>query len=171
MNLPNKLTIFRILLIPIIIICLYIGTYYYNLLALVLFIVAVLTDIVDGKIARDKNLITKFGIFMDPLADKILVLSVLLMFIEFGLIPAWMVIIIIAREFIVSGIRLVSSKDIPANIWGKVKSGIQMTVVIAILILIVIQNIWLDQFAYWSMFLVAIITIISIFGYLPRVKL
>ena len=145
MNLPNKLTIFRIVLVPIFILVAYIGipgsilgiSNTFLVLDLI-FIVASLTDKLDGSIARKYNLVTDFGKFLDPIADKILVLSALVMLVELGKIPAWIPIIVLSREFIVSGYRLVaaqnSGKVIAANIWGKVKTATQMVAIILICI-------------------------------------
>ena len=119
MNLPNKLTIFRVILIVPFIILLLGGqagwfgdnTFVTDMIALAIFIIASLTDLIDGKIARKYNLITDFGKFMDPLADKLLVCSAMIALIEMNRIPSWVVIIIIAREFIISGFRLIASDN------------------------------------------------------------
>lgn len=135
MNLPNKLTIMRAVLIPFFLVSLLCDQYYGgiipygNWIALIIFAVASITDMLDGKIARKYNLVTNFGKFMDPLADKLLVSSALIAFIELQRIPAWIVIIIIAREFIISGYRLVAADKgtvIAAGIWGKVKTAFTM---------------------------------------------
>lgn len=113
MNLPNKLTILRVIMIPFFVLFLLsgIGGEAGKWIALVLFVVASLTDLLDGKIARKYNLVTNFGKFMDPLADKLLVCSALICFVELGRLPAWMVIIIISREFIISGFRLIAADN------------------------------------------------------------
>lgn len=141
MNLPNKLTIFRIILVPVMVIISLLniqGTFLnipitYWLINLI-FIVASFTDHLDGKIARKYNLVTTFGKFADPLADKILVLSAMLILVEFGKIPAWIPIIVLAREFVVSGYRLIAVEKggqvIAANIWGKLKTVTQMIAII-----------------------------------------
>lgn len=133
MNLPNKLTVFRVLLIPFFILFLLVPlTPYDKWIALAIFILASLTDMLDGKIARKYNLVTDFGKFMDPLADKMLVCSALICLIELGKIPSWMVIVIIAREFIISGFRLVAADNgvvIAASYWGKFKTTFQMIAV------------------------------------------
>lgn len=131
MNLPNKLTILRVLMIPLFIAALYLGQerIVYRYAAFVIFALACLTDALDGHIARSRNLITNFGKFMDPLADKLLVCSALVCFTAFGTLPAWVTIIIIAREFIISGFRLVASDKgvvIAASYWGKFKTVSQM---------------------------------------------
>lgn len=124
MNLPNKLTIIRVCLIPFFVAALLFdhgNNYTMRIVANVLFIVASLTDLFDGKIARKYNLVTNFGKFMDPLADKLLVCSALICLIELGQLPAWVVIIIISREFIISGFRLVAADNgvvIAASYWA-----------------------------------------------------
>ena len=136
MNLPNKLTIIRVCLIPFFVAALLFdhgNKYTMRIVANVLFIVASLTDLFDGKIARKYNLVTNFGKFMDPLADKLLVCSALICLIELGQLPAWVVIIIISREFIISGFRLVAADNgvvIAASYWGKFKTTFQMAAVI-----------------------------------------
>ena len=136
MNLPNKLTIIRVCLIPFFVAALVFdhgNNYTMRIVANVLFIVASLTDLFDGKIARKYNLVTNFGKFMDPLADKLLVCSALICLIELGQLPAWVVIIIISREFIISGFRLVAADNgvvIAASYWGKFKTTFQMAAVI-----------------------------------------
>lgn len=129
MNLPNKLTLGRIIAVPFFI-ALYMTGYY--LPALVLFILASLTDMLDGKIARKYNLVTNFGKIMDPLADKILVYSAFCLMVGDGLIPAWMLIIILAREFLMAGMRTVAASEgivIAADMSGKIKTVLQMVAV------------------------------------------
>ena len=130
MNLPNKLTTARVIMIPFFLV--FLMTNFFegsNYVALAIFIIASLTDMLDGKIARKYNLVTNFGKFMDPLADKLLVCSAMIAFIELGLMPAWIVIIIIAREFIISGFRLIAAEKnvvIAAGMSGKIKTTVQM---------------------------------------------
>ena len=139
MNLPNKLTILRVIMIPFFVVALlYDGGANQNMryVAAALFIIASLTDMLDGKIARKYNLVTNFGKFMDPLADKLLVCSALICMIELRELPAWMVIIIISREFIISGFRLVASDNgvvIAASYWGKFKTTFQMIGVVLLI--------------------------------------
>ena len=139
MNLPNKLTILRVIMIPFFVAALlYDGGANQNMryVAAALFIIASLTDMLDGKIARKYNLVTNFGKFMDPLADKLLVCSALICMIELRELPAWMVIIIISREFIISGFRLVESDNgvvIAASYWGKFKTTFQMIGVVLLI--------------------------------------
>ena len=130
MNLPNKLTIFRVILVIPFVALMLNG---YDLWAVAVFIIASLTDLLDGKIARKYNLITDFGKFMDPLADKLLVCAAMICLVEMGRLPAWMVIVIISREFIISGFRLVASDNgvvIAASYWGKFKTTFQMLMII-----------------------------------------
>ena len=139
MNLPNKLTILRVIMIPFFVAALlYDGGANQNMryVAAALFIIASLTDMLDGKIARKYNLVTNFGKFMDPLADKLLVCSALICMIELRELPAWMGIIIISREFIISGFRLVASDNgvvIAASYWGKFKTTFQMIGVVLLI--------------------------------------
>ena len=133
MNLPNKLTIARMIAVPFFIAAYLLG---YFPAALVLFIAASLTDALDGKIARSRNLVTNFGKIMDPLADKILVYSALCLFIESDIIRAWMLILILAREFIVAGMRTVAASEgtvLAAGMSGKIKTALQMVAVIVFL--------------------------------------
>jgi CDP-diacylglycerol--glycerol-3-phosphate 3-phosphatidyltransferase len=138
MNLPNKLTVLRIALVPFFVAVLLIpGIPNHYLIAAVLFGAAALTDHYDGKLARKNNQITNFGKFLDPLADKILVISALVCFVELKLAPAWCVLLIIAREFMVTSIRLVGADSgvvIAANKWGKTKTVSQIIAIMAILI-------------------------------------
>lgn len=139
MNLPNKLTILRVIMIPFFVLFLLMegGTNTtYRYLAATIFIVASLTDLLDGHIARKYNLVTNFGKFMDPLADKLLVCSALICMVELKQLPAWMVIVIISREFIISGFRLVASDNgvvIAASYWGKFKTTFQMAAVVLLI--------------------------------------
>ena len=130
MNLPNKLTIARVIMIPFFLV--FLMTDFFEAaryVALAIFIIASLTDMLDGKIARKYNLVTNFGKFMDPLADKLLVCSAMIAFTGMGIMPAWIVIIIIAREFIISGFRLFAGEKnvvIAAGMSGKIKTTVQM---------------------------------------------
>ena len=140
MNLPNKLTIFRVILIPVFIIALMSGIIpepVNRYVGVVIFCVASFTDYLDGHIARKYNLVTNFGEFMDPLADKLLVSSALICMIELGFLPAWIVIIIISREFIITGFRLIAAEGglvIAASWWGKIKTVTQMLMIILVLL-------------------------------------
>ena len=137
MNLPNKLTMLRVILIPFFVVCELIPYSWGKWVALVIFVAASITDKLDGTIARKYNLITNFGKFMDPLADKLLVCSAMICFIELEKLPAWFVIIIIGREFIISGFRLIAAENgvvIAANYWGKFKTVSQMIMIILLML-------------------------------------
>ena len=173
MNLPNKLTILRVLMIPIFLIFMLtdIGGENSKWIALTLFIAASLTDLLDGYIARKYNLVTNFGKFMDPLADKLLVCAAMICFVEIGSLPAWIVVIIISREFIISGFRLVASDNgtvIAASYWGKFKTTFQMLMIcllIADIPNMIFQNI--TQICIW---IALLLTIISLIDYLIKNK-
>ena len=170
MNLPNKLTILRVILIPFFVAALMIqggANETMRIVAAVIFIVASLTDLLDGKIARKYNLVTNFGKFMDPLADKLLVCSALICFIELHQIPAWMVIIIISREFIISGFLLVASDNgvvIAASYWGKFKTTFQMIAIVLMILHIPALEL-LTQICIW---IALILTIVSLVDYLVK---
>lgn len=149
MNLANKLTVLRMILVPIFVVIGYLGTLgvitgewigipVAYILMNFIFIIASITDKLDGYIARSRNQVTTFGKFLDPLADKILVLTALVMLVEYGKIPAWIPVIVLAREFLVSGYRLVAvekgGKVIAASIWGKLKTVTQMVAIILVFI-------------------------------------
>ena len=138
MNLPNKLTLLRVILIPFFLVMMYVDAIPLHFLwALAIFAAASLTDMLDGKIARARGLVTNFGKIMDPLADKILVYSALCLFVENGTIPGWTLIIILAREFVVSGMRTVAASEgivIAAAMSGKIKTVLQMVAVIILII-------------------------------------
>ena len=133
MNTANKLTMIRVILIPVFLIVLYIGFPGSNYVALGIFVLASITDFVDGQVARRCNQVTDFGKFMDPLADKVLVLAAMIWFVQTGTIPAWAVIIVVAREMAVSGMRLIAAADgrvIAAGKSGKVKTASTMVCLI-----------------------------------------
>lgn len=138
MNLANKLTLIRMILVPVFLVFLNLSSIPYGvLIATIIFIIASITDKLDGYIARSRNEITNFGKFMDPLADKLLVTSAFISLVELKFIPAWAVIIIISREFAVSGLRTIAASDgtvIAASWWGKIKTVIQMIAIILLLL-------------------------------------
>jgi len=137
MNTPNKLTLLRIILIPIFVTVLYLDFPFHNLVGLAIFVIASITDTLDGYIARKYHLITDFGKFMDPIADKLLVTAAMLVFVAWNWMPAWVVIIVIAREFIVSALRLVASNNgrvIAAGWSGKVKTASTMVCICIMLL-------------------------------------
>jgi CDP-diacylglycerol--glycerol-3-phosphate 3-phosphatidyltransferase len=171
MNLPNKLTMLRIIMIPFVVVFLLarpIGDVS-DYVALVLFIAASLTDMADGKIARKYNLITNFGKFMDPLADKLLVCCSMICLVQLGRIPAWIVCIIVAREFAISGFRLIAAEKgtvIAANYWGKFKTTFQM-----IMIILMILNVpALSILTTIIMWIATALTIISLVTYIAQNK-
>lgn len=146
MNLPNKLTVIRIAIVPFFVFFMcYDAVPYRFIWALLLFVAASVTDLLDGKLARKYDLVTNFGKFLDPLADKILVAAALVCFVELNWTYSWVVVIILLREFAVSGVRLAAiSGDkravIPANIWGKVKTVFTMIAIIAILLMHILMS-------------------------------
>ena len=162
MNLPNKLTVIRILAIPLFLFFLYVTKGIFRFLPLLIFIAAAVTDAIDGHIARRDNLITDFGKFMDPLADKLLTASAFIAFVEIDYLSAWVVVLIISREFLVSGFRtLAASKGvtIAANPWGKIKTVFQM-----VLIIVVLMN-YTGYFGFtagWITPLVAIVVLLTV---------
>lgn len=170
MNLPNKLTMFRVVLIPFFVVLLLVDiTPCDNWIALAIFIVASLTDLLDGKIARKYNLVTNFGKFMDPLADKLLVCSALICLVEMERIAAWMVIVIIAREFIISGFRLVASDNgvvIAASYWGKFKTTFQMVMICLMIADLEALSI-VTTIVTWA---AVILTVVSLADYLLKNK-
>ena len=167
MNLPNKLTIARVIMIPLFLICLYLNIGCGKYIAVGIFILASLTDLLDGKIARKYNLVTNFGKFMDPLADKLLVCSALIALVDLERIAAWIVIIIIAREFIISGFRLVASDNgvvIAASYWGKFKTVSQMIMIILLILHFDLSVfVILEQIFIW---LSLALTVISLMTYI-----
>ncbi|MDD4370620.1 MAG: CDP-diacylglycerol--glycerol-3-phosphate 3-phosphatidyltransferase [Anaerostipes sp.] len=173
MNLPNKLTILRVLMIPIFIYFLLSGVAgpASKWIAAAIFIVASFTDFLDGHIARKYNLVTNFGKFMDPLADKLLVCSAMIALVGMDRLQSWIVIIIIAREFIISGFRLIASDNgvvIAASYWGKFKTNFQMFMIIMLIInlgtdtAVIIENILI--------YVALILTVISLIDYLIKNK-
>lgn len=170
MNLPNKLTVLRVCMIPFFVVMLLLNggeNQTYRYIAAVIFIVASLTDMLDGKIARKYNLVTNFGKFMDPLADKLLVCSALICLMDLKQLPAWMVIVIISREFIISGFRLVASDNgivIAASYWGKFKTTFQMISVILLIVRIPALTV-LTQICVWT---ALVLTVISLVDYIAK---
>lgn len=187
MNLPNKLTIFRVILILPFVLLLLGGHHewgwfraifggileYVDYIALAIFIIASLTDLVDGKIARKYNMVTNFGKFMDPLADKLLVSAAMIALVEMGRIPAWIVIIIISREFIISGFRLIASDNhvvIAASYWGKFKTTFQMVMVCLMIANLGAKYEWMQILTDCIMWIALALTVISLIDYLVKNK-
>ncbi len=172
MNLPNKLTILRVILIPVFVFFFFADFIPENsLIALAIYIIACLTDLLDGKIARKYNLVTTFGKFMDPLADKVLVISALILFVADGRMNPVALMIITAREFIVSGFRLIAAEKglvIAAGMWGKVKTTVQM--IMAITLIVHLEYNWYfitEQVLIW---LSVALTVISLVDYIVKNK-
>lgn len=170
MNLPNKITIFRVGMLPVFLILLLVpGIPYGKYFALAVFIIACLSDALDGYLARRYNLVTNFGKFMDPLADKLLVCSALICFVELNTVPAWIVIVIIAREFIISGFRLVASDNglvIAASYWGKFKTASQM--IMCILFIADLNTRFFNAAEKVFMYLSLVLTVVSLADYLIK---
>jgi len=174
MNTPNKLTTLRMIMVPFFVIAFYIESKDISarlIITTIIFAIASSTDFLDGYLARKYNLVTDFGKFMDPLADKLLVQSALICFMERGLLPAWMVIVILSREFIISGFRLVAADKgivIAAGYWGKLKTVFQM-VMSVMLIFHFINPVWqlLEQILIWGSL---VLTIVSLVDYIVKNK-
>ena len=170
MNLPNKLTVLRVIMVPFFVFFMltdFAGDAS-KWIALVLFCLASLTDMLDGKIARARNLVTNFGKLMDPLADKLLVCSAMICLIPAGRLPAWVVIVIIAREFIISGFRLVAADSgivIAASYWGKFKTVSQMFMVI---VLIADLGGVFDTVGTVLIWIALILTVVSLIDYIAK---
>lgn len=171
MNLPNKLTVLRVCMIPFFVVFLLapLTGKWDKWIALALFVAASLTDMLDGRIARKYNLVTNFGKFMDPLADKLLVCSALICLVDMGRIPSWIVIIIIAREFIISGFRLIASDNgvvIAASYWGKFKTVSHM-LMICLMICDLQALAPVTDIVMWA---ALILTVVSLADYLMKNK-
>ena len=172
MNLPNKLTVLRVLMIPFFVVFMLVDIVpgMDKWIALIIFAVASLTDLLDGKIARKYNLVTNFGKFMDPLADKLLVNSAMICLVEMGRLPAWIVIIIISREFIISGFRLVASDSgivIAASYWGKFKTVFQMVMIIVMIMDLGSSFVMLETIL---IYIALILTVVSLIDYIAKNK-
>ena len=171
MNLPNKLTVLRVIMIPVFLVflltdCAGDASKY---IAAAVFVLASLTDMLDGRIARKYNLVTNFGKFMDPLADKLLVCSALIAFVELGYLPAWIVIIIISREFIISGFRLIAADNgvvIAASYWGKFKTTFQM--IMTILLILQLDYPYADTVEWIFVYIALALTVISLVDYIYK---
>lgn len=173
MNLPNKLTMLRVFMIPFFVVFLLVfpDNLTMRLVADAIFIAASLTDMADGKIARSRNLITNFGKFMDPLADKLLVTSAMICLTSLGELPAWFTIIVVAREFIISGFRLIAAENgivIAASYWGKFKTAFSM-----IMVIVMVAN--FDNFIWYVlgqilMWVSLVLTVVSLIDYIVKNK-
>ena len=166
MNTPNKLTVARMIIVPFLVVFLLTvwGGDANRYISLALFVVASVTDWFDGYLARKNNLVTNFGKFMDPLADKLLVCSAMICMIELNRLPAWFVIIIIGREFIISGFRLIAAENgivIAANYWGKFKTASQMIMIILLILHFDGIFVTLEQLFIWLSLALTIISLIT----------
>ena len=172
MNLPNKLTIMRVLLIPVFLLVLFLAPEPTNrYIATIIFIVASLTDFLDGHIARKYNLVTNFGKFMDPLADKLLVMSALVSLVAMENLPAWVVIVILAREFAITGFRTLAAEAniiMAASWWGKIKTTTQM--IMTILLLLQLPFAAMDTIETIFVVLAVFFTIVSGVDYIVKNK-
>ncbi|MCD8021779.1 MAG: CDP-diacylglycerol--glycerol-3-phosphate 3-phosphatidyltransferase [Lachnospiraceae bacterium] len=168
MNLPNKLTMLRVCLVPVFVVLMLAGVPNGNIWAGIVFIVASATDMLDGYIARKYHLITDFGKFMDPIADKLLVCSAMICLVAQEKLAAWVVIIIIGREFIISGFRLVASEKgtvIAASYWGKFKTVFQMIMIV--MLIYDFGTVW-NQIALVVTWIALILTVVSLVDYLRK---
>ena len=166
MNTPNKLTVARMIIVPFLVVFLLTGWGgdANRYISLALFVVASVTDWFDGYLARKNNLVTNFGKFMDPLADKLIVCSAMICMIELNRLPAWFVIIIIGREFIISGFRLIAAENgivIAANYWGKFKTASQMIMIILLILHFDGIFVTLEQLFIWLSLALTIISLIT----------
>ncbi len=164
MNLPNSLTLLRIILIPVFVVIISVKVPNGDYIAAAIFVIAALTDSLDGYLARKMKQVTKLGIILDPLADKLLITAALISLVELGRVPGWIAIVILGREFAVSGLRILKAEEgviIPASMWGKIKTISQIVAVVAIILQ--------DNFAVttflslgtWLLYLALIITVYS----------
>ena len=168
MNIANKVTVLRLLLIPVFLVLYYNYGITYNIAAIV-FVIASLTDAIDGHLARSRNLVTTFGKFVDPLVDKLLTMAAFVVLVESGIIPAWAVIIIIARELIITGFRTLAADKgitIAASKWGKLKTTSQMIS----LVLLLLNNTSLNKIGVYVFYIAVLLTIISGLDYIVKNK-
>jgi len=173
MNLPNKLTILRIVLIPVFVVFLLISIPYGDYFAAAIFILAALTDSLDGYLARRWKQVTRLGVLLDPLADKLLITAALISLVELGRIPGWIAIVIVGREFAISGLRAIKAGDgivIPASIWGKLKTLTQVIAVLLVILENTYRSITVLPIGLWAMYIAVVITIISGVEYFYRFR-
>ncbi len=171
MNLPNKLTILRIILIPVFVVLLLINIPHGDYFAAAIFIIAALTDSLDGYLARRWKQVTRLGILLDPLADKLLITAALISLVELGRIPGWIAIVIV--EFAVSGLRAIKAGDgivIPASIFGKLKTATQVIAVLLVILENTYRSITTLSIGQWAMYIAVVITIISGLEYFYRFR-
>lgn len=173
MNLPNKLTIARMCMVPLFMIALLINTPASRIIATVVFALASLTDMLDGQIARKYNMITNFGKLMDPLADKVLTAAAMICLVELGDLAAWIAVVIIFREYLITGLRSVAANEnivIAANIWGKVKTVCQMIALMLLMLKPQIVDLCGINIGLWLMYVAVILTIYSGLDYVLKLN-
>ncbi|MBP3624624.1 MAG: CDP-diacylglycerol--glycerol-3-phosphate 3-phosphatidyltransferase [Peptococcaceae bacterium] len=173
MNLPNKLTIARMCMVPLFIIALMMNTPASRLIATVIFALASLTDMLDGQIARKYNMVTNFGKLMDPLADKVLTAAAMICLVELGDLAAWIAVVIIFREYLITGLRSVAASEnivVAANIWGKVKTVCQMIALMLLMVKPQIVDLCGINIGLWLMYVAVALTIYSGLDYVLKLN-
>lgn len=173
MNLPNKLTVARVCMVPLFMIALLMNTPSSRIVAMLIFALASLTDMLDGQIARKYNLITNFGKLMDPLADKILTASAMVCLVELGDLPAWIVVIVLFREYAITGLRSVAAAEnivIAAGIWGKVKTVCQMFALMLMMLKPQIVELCGIDLGLWLMYVAVVLTVYSGLDYVLKLN-
>jgi len=173
MNLPNKLTIARMCMVPLFMIALMMNTPASRLIATVIFALASLTDMLDGKIARKYNMVTNFGKLMDPLADKVLTAAAMICLVELGDLAAWIAVVIIFREYLITGLRSVAASEnivVAANIWGKVKTVCQMIALMLLMVKPQIVDLCGINIGLWLMYVAVALTIYSGLDYVLKLN-
>ena len=173
MNLPNKLTIARMCMVPLFMIALMMNTPASRLIATVIFALASLTDMLDGKIARKYNMVTNFGKLMDPLADKVLTAAAMICLVELGDLAAWIAVVIIFREYLITGLRSVAASEnivVAANNWGKVKTVCQMIALMLLMVKPQIIDLCGINIGLWLMYVAVALTIYSGLDYVLKLN-
>ncbi len=173
MNLPNKLTITRMCMVPLFMIALMMNTPASRLIATVIFALASLTDMLDGQIARKYNMVTNFGKLMDPLADKVLTAAAMICLVELGDLAAWIAVVIIFREYLITGLRSVAASEnivVAANIWGKVKTVCQMIALMLLMVKPQIVDLCGINIGLWLMYVAVALTIYSGLDYVLKLN-
>lgn len=173
MNLPNKLTIARMCMVPLFMIALMMNTPASRLIATVIFALASLTDMLDGQIARKYNMVTNFGKLMDPLADKVLTAAAMICLVELGDLAAWIAVVIIFREYLITGLRSVAASEnivVAANIWGKVKTVCQMIALMLLMVKPQIIDLCGINIGLWLIYVAVALTIYSGLDYVLKLN-
>ena len=173
MNLPNKLTIARMCMVPLFMIALMMNTDVSRIVATVIFALASLTDMLDGQIARKYNMVTNFGKLMDPLADKVLTAAAMICLVELGDLAAWIAVLIIFREYLITGLRSVAASEnivVAANIWGKVKTVCQMFALMLLMLKPQVMALCGVNIGLWLMYVAVILTVYSGLDYVLKLN-